>query len=251
MRRTDRSEGADGMAGRRDMVEGTGDPAGRRDMVEGTGGSWRTGTGRLGRALLGLALVACTPRPTGPPDPAQLRYPGELVPVQALAGRGDFLARQTLVGRYGPREVHGEVVVQKRGATLTLIGLTPFGSKAFVIQQDASGVRSEEILPGSLPFPARFMLLDVHRALFMGLPGEPGPDGERRGRRGGERITEAWADGKLMRRSFRRVDRRPRGTILVEYVGGMTGGRPPAKIVLTNGWFGYTVEISTVGWQPL
>ena len=203
--------------------------------------------------VLALALAACTPRPTGPPEPTQMRYPGVLVAPEGLAKREDFLARQSLVGHYGPREVHGEVVVQKRGGTLTLIGMTAFGSKAFVIQQDAAGVRSQEILPGSLPFPAEFMLLDVHRALFMGLSeGTDGEgDGQRRGRREGEAIAETWQGGKLLRRSFRRLDRRPRGTITVEYVGGMSGSRPPAKIVLDNRWFGYTVEISTLSWQAI
>ncbi len=212
--------------------------------------SWRKGQVV---ATLTLALMACAPRPSQPPDPSQMRYPGVLVTPQALAQREDFLARQSLVGHYGPREVHGEVVVQKRGATLTLIGMSAFGSKAFVIQQDADGVRSQEILPGSLPFPAEFMLLDVHRAMFMGLSEETEGtrDGTRTGRREGEAITETWEGGKLLRRSFRRLDRRPRGTITVEYVGGMSGSRPPAKILLDNGWFGYTVEISTVSWQAI
>lgn len=199
--------------------------------------------------ILALALAACSPRPSQPPDPSRMVYPGVMASPQALAEYPDFLARQSLVGRYGPREVHGEVVVQKRGGTLTLIGMSAFGSKAFVIQQDAQGVRSQEILPGSLPFPAQFMLLDVHRAMFMGLSEKT--DGDHRGRRDGELVRETRAGGKLLRRSFRRLDRRPRGTITIDYVGGMIDARPPAKIVLDNQWFGYTVEISTVSWQAI
>ena len=199
-------------------------------------------------ALVLLGLCGCAPKVV---DPSQLRYPGELVPVAQLAGRGDFLARQTLVGRLGEREIHGQVVLQKRGSELTLIGLTPFGSKAFVIQQGPAGVRSQTIMAGALPFPPEFMLLDVHRALFMGLSEGTGADGERRGEREGEAITETWADGRLLRRSFRRLDRRPKGTITIEYVGGMAGEQAPAKIVVDNGWFGYRVEISTISWQPI
>lgn len=201
--------------------------------------------------LLSLMLVGCTPRASQAPDPSQMRYPGVLVSGPALAQRGDFMARQSLLGRQGEREIHGEVVVQKQGEALTLIGMTPFGSKAFVIQQDAAGVRSQEVLPGALPFPAEFMLLDVHRALFMGLSPGTGADGTRRGEREGEAITETWQGGKLMRRSFERLDRRPRGKIEIEYVGGMTGERPPARIRFKNGWFGYTIEISTVSWQAI
>lgn len=200
--------------------------------------------------VLVLGLVACAPRGPRGMDPSQLRYPGELVPASQLAGRGDFVARQSLVGRLGEKEIHGQVVLQKRGAELTLIGLTPFGSKAFVIQQDASGVRAETVMTGALPFPPAFMLLDAHRALFMGLS-DGTADGEHRGEREGEAIVETWAGGWLLRRTFRRLDRRPKGTITIEYVGGMAGEQAPARIVVDNAWFGYRVEISTVSWQAI
>jgi len=197
-----------------------------------------------------LVLLACTPRPTTPPNPSQMRYPGEFASARELAQRGDFMTRQALVGRYGEREFHGEVVVQKVGEAITLIGVTPFGAKAFVVQQDASGVKGQEIFKGTLPFPPAFMLLDVHRSLFIKLADGTG-DGTRRGERSGEAITEEWAGGKLLRRTYKRLDRRPKGTITVEYVGGMSGEQPPKVMRLDNGWFGYSVEITTVSWQAL
>ncbi len=203
------------------------------------------------QVVLAVMLAGCAGPRRGPPDPSAMRYPGELVPAAALAGRGDFLARQSLLGRQGEREIHGEVIVQKRGAALTLIGMTPFGSKAFVIQQDADGVKSQEVMAGALPFPAQFMLLDVHRALFMGLVDRPAGDGERSWARAGEKVTETWQGGALMRRSFVRLDGRPPGTITVEYVGGWAGERPPERVVLDNGWFGYRIEIHTVSWQAI
>lgn len=201
-------------------------------------------------ALLVFALIGCTPRPTQPPDPSQMRYPGEFVGVEELASRGNFLTRQALVGRYGEKEFHGEVVVQKVGGAITLIGVTPFGAKAFVVQQDANGVKGEEKMKGTLPFPPEFMLLDVHRSLFMKLAEGTG-DGVRRGERAGEAMTEEWRGGRLLRRTYQRLDRRPKGTISVEYVGGMSGEQPPRVMRLDNGWFGYSVEITTVSWQAL
>lgn len=201
-------------------------------------------------AALLVVLIGCGPRATTPPDPSQMRYPGEFASVSELEGRGDFLTRQALVGRYGEREFHGEVVVQKVGGAITLIGVTPFGAKAFVVQQDASGVKGQEIFKGTLPFPPEFMLLDVHRSLFIKLAEGTG-DGTRRGERAGEAISEEWAGGRLLRRTYRRLDRRPKGTITVEYVGGMTGEQPPRVMRLDNGWFGYSVEITTVSWQAL
>jgi hypothetical protein len=75
----------------------------------------------------------------------------------------------------------------------------------------------------------------------MGRAGESGGGGDH-----GE-----WQGGMLLRRTYQRLDRRPKGTITVEYVGGMTGEQPPKVMRLDNGWFGYSVEITTVSWQAL
>ena len=202
------------------------------------------------RWLLVVVLAGCATKATTPPDPSQMRYPGEFAAGAELAARGDFLTRQALVGRYGERTFHGEVVVQKQGQAVTLIGVTPFGGKAFVVQQDAQGVRGQEFMKGTLPFPPEFMLLDVHRSLFMGLSEGTG-DGVRRGERAGEAIAETWQGGRVMKREFRRLDRKPRGTITVTYDGGMAGEQPPKVMRLDNGWFGYSVEITTLSWQKL
>jgi hypothetical protein len=200
-------------------------------------------------ALVVVVMMGCAPRATQPPDPSQMRYPGEFAAGAELTGRRDFMTRQALVGKYGEREFHGEVVVQKVGDKVTLIGVTPFGTKAFVVQQDASGVKGQEIIKGTLPFPPAFMLLDVHRSLFIKLA--EGTGDARAGERGGEAMTEAWQGERLMRRTYQRLDRRPKGTITVEYVGGMVGDEPPKVMRLDNGWFGYSVEITTVSWQAL
>lgn len=205
---------------------------------------------RWATALVVLVIGACAPRATTPPDPSQMRYPGEFAAGAELAARPNFMTRQALVGRYGEREFHGEVVLQKVGEAVTLIGVTPFGAKAFVVQQDAGGVRGQEMMKGTLPFPPEFMLLDVHRSLFIKLAEGTG-DGVHRGERGGEVVTEEWRGGRLQRRTYRRVDGKPRGTITVDYEGGMTGDQPPTKMRLDNGWFGYSVEITTVSWQVL
>jgi hypothetical protein len=138
-------------------------------------------------ALVVLVMMACAPRATQPPDPSQMRYPGEFAAARSWRAR-DFHDAAGAGRRYGEREFHGEVVVQKVGDKLTLIGVTPFGTKAFVVQQDASGVKGQEIIKGTLPFPPEFMLLDVHRSLFMGLAegtgdGTASAAGARRGRR--------------------------------------------------------------------
>jgi uncharacterized protein DUF3261 len=208
-------------------------------------------TSKIARAAGCVALAACrsTAAPSQPPaEPytLPLREPG--------AFHGDFIDRQKIHATYGDRSLSFEAVLQKQGDTLTLLGLTPFGSRAFVVRQVGNEVSFESFLPETLPFPPQYMLIDVQR-VFLGWawgdqPG--GSDGSREALRQGEVVREEWQRGRLLRRSFRRVDGRPRGEIVIEYDGGMTlDGTPPAHVILTNGWYGYRLQIETESHQAL
>ncbi len=196
---------------------------------------------------LALALAACaSPRPAGPPA----EYVGALVPTGDI--RGAFLARQHVSAHYpGGHDVEFDAVMQKQGDTLTLLGMTPFGTRAFLLQQRGTEVSFTSYLPRELPFPPRYMLLDIHRTFFIGLGAPPAADGERRGTRDGEEIVERWQAGRLMERRFRRLDGRPAGDIVVRYGDGMQGHAPPRVIEFRNGWFGYTLSIETTAHQTL
>lgn len=209
-------------------------------------------------AHVAWAMLACGREPTqtttppgegGPPaNLSEASYPGAL--ASRLAGP-DFLARQRLDGKIGERKIHGEAVVQKQGEALTLIGLTPFGTKAFVAQQRDGQVESKVMAPeGKLPFPPRFMLLDVNRVLFLGIEGAPLVDGTHSGAVGEERVTEVWQGGALLERRFSRKDG-PAGEIVISFEGGMRDGKLPQRVRLVNGWFGYSIVIDTVQWQAL
>jgi hypothetical protein len=208
-----------------------------------------TTLGRLGVAGLVLVLasaLACQPAPlparsyTGP-----LRAPSTLGP--------DFLDRQRIVASYGDRELQFDAVVQKKGDELTLLGLTPFGTRAFVVRQTGTGVFFQSFVPQSLPFPPRYILIDIHRVFFGRAPGAPIPaDGERETVSEGESVVERWKGGRLLRRVFRRVDGNPPGDIVVEYDGGFeAGGPPPARVMFRNGWYGYRLDIMTQSHQLL
>lgn len=211
-----------------------------------------------GHVLAFLCIGACAkdPQRSAPPDasgpPASLSetdYPGAL--ATSLSGP-DFLARQKLDGKIRDRTIHGEAVLQKQGEALTLIGLTPFATKAFVAKQQGGRVENQVFAPeGRLPFPPRFMLLDINRVLFLGLPGAPLADGEHRGELGDERVTERWQGGALLERRFERKDGEPAGAIVITYEGGMQGGKLPARLRLDNQWFGYQIAIETIDWQAL
>jgi hypothetical protein len=201
------------------------------------------------RFILAAAL-ACGCSAVRPTPTAQApEYPGTLTPP-SLHG-GDFLRSQKLVARHGGRTSSFSAVLQKQADTLTLIGLTPFGSKAFVIQQVGVEVTFTSYLPGELPFPPRYVLFDIHRVYFGGLGGAPLPDGEHVAERDGERIREVWKGGRLFERAFTRLAADPPGAMVIAYEGGMVPGTSPARIEIDNGWVGYHLSIATVSEERL
>jgi hypothetical protein len=201
------------------------------------------------RFILAAAL-ACgcgALRPT--PNAQAPEYPGALTPP-SLHG-GDFLRSQRVLARYGGRTSSFSAVLQKQADTLTLIGLTPFGSKAFVIQQTGMAVTFTSYLPGELPFPPRYILFDIHRVYFGGLGGAPLPDGEHIAQRDGERIREVWKGGRLFERGFTRLAADPPGAMVIAYEEGMAPGASPARIEIDNGWVGYHLSIATLSEERL
>jgi len=189
----------------------------------------------------------------GDPADAPIGYPGELISTDELTG--DFLARQRLEGKFGEREFKFEAVLQLRNGTLTVLGLTPFGTKAFVLEQTGTEVTFKALIDREIPFPPEYMLQDIHRAWLwhVRLPeaDQPRPPGSSSVEVAGERVTETWTEDGLVQRTFERLDHEPSGAIRVDYIGGHRSGQPAKKVVLDNGWFGYRLEIQTTQWREL
>ena len=200
---------------------------------------------RVSLPLVALALAACHPRPRELPRD----YPGSLVPSAELPR--EFMARQSVVAHAMGRDTGFDAVLQQHDGVLTMVGLTPFGTRAFLLQQRGTEVSFTSFLPREMPFPPRYMLLDVHRALFIGLPGAPLADGAHAGTRDGEEIRELWAGGRLRERSFRRLDGAPAGLITARYEGGMAPGHPAGRIDYDNGWYGYRLTVTTSSFEAL
>jgi hypothetical protein len=202
-------------------------------------------------ALAAWLLVAC-----GPPAPLRrvpADYPGTLSPPSALRspGLGDaFALEQRVRSESSEGTYEFRAIMQWQGDTLIVVGLGPHGGRGFVLTQRGDEVELESHLPRELPFPPRYMLLDIHRAWFMGLEG-PREDGEHREERGGEEIVERWEGGLLRERTFRRLDGEPEGAIRVTYDPGLGGAEPPREVTLHNGWFGYTLTITTLSHQVI
>lgn len=204
-------------------------------------------TRRHDRMALALALTAASLLLScQPPQPL---YPGQLQPPSRFGP--DFLLRQEIVFRRGETEASLQTALQHRGDELTLIGLTPLGTRAFVLQQRRDEVELTSHLPeGELPFPARFILLDINRTL---LPFDEPPtsDGQRRLRTDDETLDETWRDGRLVERRFERRRGRPRGEIVIRYSDGHRFGEQPGQIDLDNGWLGYQLTLRTLAYQLL
>lgn len=189
-------------------------------------------------------------------------YPGVLVEPSRIAG--DFLWRQSVTATFTRADGSTDrrqldAVVQKRGGVLSLLGLSPFGARAFLIEQRGQAVTLQRFLPGELPILPRFVLVDLHRTYFRAAggaaPDAQPDDGERVTEGDGERQVDRYAGGQLVERRFTRLDGRPKGAIRIAYAPGLSASPgvvgPPRSVTLINEWFGYRLDIETVQHTPL
>ncbi len=169
-------------------------------------------------------------------------YPWKLMPPSTLGK--DVMWRQKIGALFGKREISFSAVVQKRGDELTVLGLGPANSKAFVLKLVGSRVSFRSWMPRKLPFPPRFILIDIQRAFFsMGLPNTPG---KHTLARDGERVFEhRSASNQLIERRFERLDGKHKGSITIRYADP-SGPNAPADVIVDNKWFGYIMKIETV-----
>lgn len=136
-------------------------------------------------------------------------------------------------------------VVEKADDRLVMVGLAPHGGRGFSITQEGETIEFENHLSRDLPFPARYMVIDLQRTWLVGLA-EPMADGEHRSRIDGELRTDTWADGLLVSRAFERPGFD--GTIRIRYEPGLAPDfdRLPDRVELDNPWFGYRLVIESI-----
>ena len=199
---------------------------------------------RLLLLLLLLTLWGCA-HPTPVAVPADRSASVILVPTGELAP--NFVAQQRLHGRYGEREFTLDVVVQLAEGKLTLIGLTPVGTRAFVLTQAGTEVKLDKYIDRELPFDPRYVLDDVHRVFFRRLPNAQG-SGEFAGEDHGEHVTERWQDGKLVQRTFTRPGSAESGPVVINFAGSPSPVIAP-EVKLESKRFGYTLDVHTLSQQ--
>ena len=161
----------------------------------------------------------------------------------------DFFYRQTIDGRRDGTRFFMNVVVQKEASQLTIVGLTPMGTRAFAISQRENQNELEIQTSTDLPFPADRIVRDLHDALAKTPPGAPTlenatrADGTHRFEHRGNRVTETWSSGRLRRRLFlRRAHRRTE----IRYEGGWDLRSTPPALWLESTRPSYTLRIETL-----
>lgn len=195
------------------------------------------------RLVVTLLLVAGCAHPKPVPVPSAPANTVVLLPTQQL-GKG-FMAQQRLSGKYGDKEFAVDMVLQLAGEKLTLVGLTPFGTRAFVLEQTGTDIELEKFIDREMPFDPRYVLDDIHRVFFRGLR-----EGESSREEHGERITEKRAHGVVVERRFARLDGNPAGEVVITFAGAPSPVVAP-RVTVVNGWFGYTLRVDTAAQQWL
>jgi hypothetical protein len=161
--------------------------------------------------------------------------------------KGNFFLRQEIVARHKGRSATFEAALEKREDVLKLVGLTPFGSPAFMIEQSGSEVQFKEYVHLGVAFDPIDLLVDVHHVLFEGSGiGARLGDGIHEFETATGSIVEAWADGSIVSRVF--LDASSRTELSrIEF----RGARDPASVtsplvLLYDRAHNYELEIKTV-----
>lgn len=188
-----------------------------------------------------LVVSACAPVSPAKVAPAR-EYTGPLVASQDVGE--SYLWQQEIAIRKGVFSHAFSAVLQSSRGELTVLGLTPFRTRAFVIRQKGRGVEYESFVDQELPLEPRWVLIDIHRTFFDGVPQKAPADGLHEGFADGERRADRWSGGRLLERTYERVDE-PGPLIRIDYGEGYRWLEPPPRIQFDNGWYGYRLEVTT------
>jgi hypothetical protein len=195
---------------------------------------------------LALSIAGCSSAKSAenPPSPPAEEERGPLPDTHRL--RCGFSWQQEVSASYGPLENSFTAVVECSGEELTLVGLTPFGTRAFLLRQKGSRVHFEKFVDRELPFSPRQILVDLHRAFFIGYLADESIEENFFH----EIRTDEIRNGKLVKRTLRREES-PGKPIVIDYGSGYDGTTPPPKITLENGLYGYRLEVETTAAEKL
>jgi hypothetical protein len=209
-------------------------------------------TSRVLGLLCGMAIGAGLPA-CGHPKPVESVVPaytlrGVLRPTQELQAR-PFTVQQRIHGKYAGGDATMECVVQLANGKLTVLGLTPFGTRAFVIEQHGLEVKFEKFIDRDLPVEPEAVLYDIHRVFFRALP-ERKSDGVSEGQDNGDMVRERWQGGHIVERRFESLEGPVSNLVVVTFDGAPAPVIAP-RVRITNAAYAYTLEIENTEQQTL
>jgi hypothetical protein len=197
---------------------------------------------RLAVALLAASTLATGCRHLPPPLRARAvaDCPGPLLATEEIDG--DFLVRQRVRVTARDESWSLQLVAQKRGDELTLLGFHPLGAKLFSLQQRGDRTRVDAAPAPLLEIPPRNLLRDFHRERLLTVP-RAGTDGTFLERWGSVEIRELRVAGRVIERRFQPAGGE-RAAVTLYFAAAE--GRDTSHVRIANDRCGYHAEITTL-----
>lgn len=193
--------------------------------------------------LVGLLTTGCRHLPPPLRGRALPDCPGPLVATDAIAG--DFLVRQRVRVTARDESWVLQLVAQKRGDELTLLGFHPLGAKLFTLQQRGERITVEAAPPPLLEIPPRNLLRDFHRERFFAVAAA-GADGAFEEQRGGLAIHEQRRAGRVVERRFEALSSHRPDAVVLRFEPASETTEARTRVRIENGACGYRAEITTL-----
>lgn len=198
---------------------------------------------RLNSLALILGVIASTffaacGAPQRSEDALSELPPPALLRAEAL--ERDVFLRQSVHARWATGETRFDAIVQKEGARLQLLGLSPAGQVGFVFTLEGGELTAENRSGRALPFSPAWIVADVQRAFY---PAEAHQDPDVMRESELRLIERASEDGLPLRRELFRGDQL---AIAIDYEGYGARRIAPETIRIENIEYGYHLTIETL-----
>ena len=166
--------------------------------------------------------------------------PGAVVSTHELTG--EFLLRQHVRIESGGARFTMQLVVQKRGDELVLVGLNAIGAVLFTLRQQGIQTELDSLPPPMLEIPPANLLRDFHRIHAFQVP-DSAADGATTAQVGDLEIREFWKGGVLRFREIRPLGAPASDAVQLRF--------EPQRVSIANGACDYRAEIFTLSEEPL
>ena len=162
--------------------------------------------------------------------------------VSTRESTGEFLLRQRIRIESGGERFAMQLVVQKRGDELVLVGLNPIGAVLFTLRQRGTQIELDSLPPPMLEIPPANLLRDFHRIHTFEVA-DSAADGATTAHVGDTEIREIWEGGVLRLREFRPLGAPAADTVQLRF--------EPQRVSIANGACDYRAEVVTLSEEPL